>query len=283
MTAPAWLKLGNRQRKLGRRRISLAVGAALLSACSESSPIEPGDTVVVTRLKGSISGSVRGTLSATEDGGAQPVISISASRDGEVSRFIWASYPNVIGSDAATFTFDGLVAGTWKLSIHEQHPWTAIFPGMQLSFDSSFTVTVLANQSVAIPEVMLRPVAPFLVIATETCPWAVSGPMTLHAWGNCDSGYWGGLDVQVDVNGIAGSPTAGIHQSFLIKQETWFAELRSLPPGEYEVSGTAKQRLTGAARTCQTGWQLVPWRAAVQRMRVDDGLAYTEFEFWCQK
>jgi hypothetical protein len=107
--------------------------------------------------------------------------------------------------------------------------------------------------------------------------------MTLDVWGDeCDSGDWGGLDVEVLVTGVAGAPTEGFQKSFIIKQEVWSAELHALPTGEYDVSGFAKPRTSGARHLCSSGWQLVPWRAPTQRLRVEAGLAYTEFEFWCQ-
>ena len=213
--------------------------------------------------------------------GVRSFVAIAARRNTlEPERVVLGTFASD-SSNVATFTIGSLQNGNWTLRFIERHSWTSVFPAMQLSHDSTIVVKVRDGRSLVLPELVLRPVAPFLVVATEICPWTMSGPPTTEDWGNCDSGYWGGLDVEVLVRGVPGTSTEGISRAVLIKQNEHYTELRTLPVGEYDVTGTAKPRV-GANFPCATGWRLVPWRAATQRMRLNGGLAYTEFEFWCQ-
>ena len=196
-----------------------------------------------------------------------PILSIVAAAPGQASRF--ARRENGPGS----FEFEGLTAGNWTLVFIGMHPWPGVFPAMRLYADTVISVTVLPNQTVFLPEMVLRPVEPFMVIATETCPWGFSGPPTFQDWGDCDSGYWGGIDVAVEVRGIAGTATAGASYSLSIPRDRWFVELHDIPVGEYQVDV-----VQGGS-----GWRLLPWQSSPVRLRVDRGLAYVEFDYWYQK
>jgi hypothetical protein len=193
-----------------------------------------------------------------------PILSIVATAPGQPSRFARRE------KGPAPFEFDGLPAGTWTLIFSGMHPWPGVFPEMRLYADTMISVTVLANQTVVLPEMVLRPVAPFVVIATEICPSGFSGPPTFQDWGDCDSGYWGGVDVAVEVQGIAGTATAGIRYSLSIPSYRWFVELHDVPLGEYEVDVVP----------VRSGWRLLPWQSSPVRLRVDQGLSYAEFDFW---
>lgn len=237
-------------------------------------------TASVARAYASVSGSVRVTLHANEHDARSMVIVDAYGPDNPQS--VLGQFSGV-DDETATFTFYRLAVGTWTLLVRERHPWTSVFGSVQFSFDTTLKITVRANETVVVPEVAMRPVAPFLIVATEMCPWSLAGPPTPEDWGNCDSGYWGGLDVKVEVNGVAGTATAAVHHTFTIAQDQWFVELHDIPRGEYDVSGVVTPRASGLWFPCSTGWRLVPWRASPVRRRLDGGLAYTEFEYWCQK
>jgi len=258
----------------------LALLATLAAACV--SPVEttlpppppppliggsPGLGSVMGTIRGSGTGyPVNGNGSPVEDIGQWPVLSIIATAPAQSPRFAAR-----IGQ--GTFEFTGLAAGEWRLAFNGMHPWTYVFPNMRLYADTVINVTVLPNQTVILPEMVLRPVAPFVVIATEVCPWGFSGPPTLQDWGNCDSGYWGGVDAAVEVRGIAGTPTAGARYSLSIPRDRWHVELHDVPAGEYDVDVVP----------VNSWWRLLPWQSSPVRLRVERGLAYAEFDYWYEK
>jgi hypothetical protein len=249
----------------------LALLASLAVACS--SPMEttpptgdPGFGSVTGVYRGSGSWYLaNGNALPSESGGWWPILPpITASAPGQPTQFAQSE------NEAGHFTFDALPAGQWTLRFSGMHPWPGVFPTLRLYADTALTVTVLPNQTITLPELVLRPVDPFILIATETCPWGFNGPPTPQDWGNCDGGYWGGIDVSIEVLGIAGTATAGFHSSFTIPRDRWHVELRNVPLGEYEVHVSP----VGA------GWQLLPWQSSPSRIRVDRGLSFLEFDYW---
>jgi hypothetical protein len=111
------------------------------------------------------------------------------------------------------------------------------------------------------------------MIAIDHCPWGLSGPPTWDDWGQCDTGYWGApVNIQVDVNGVAGTPTSGRHYSFSIPAWQVSYELRDAVPGDYDVSV--------APAAGPVVWRLVPWQSSSTRLRLDRGMGYTIFSFW---
>ena len=280
------VRLLNRKPRIGPSFVAL-VAIPLVLAWAEPVGLHPGAAIFTSPARktsgvGAVSGQVRVTSrQAAGLGGARSTLGVIAQRDGDSAQFTWGTFlPD--SSSTATFSFPRLSAGTWQLTFTERHTWSVVFPAMRLSRDSTVRVKVGDKSSVVLPQVVLQPVAPFIVVATSICPWPFPGPFTPDDWGQCDSGYWGGLDVEVVVSGVAGTATAGVQRTFLIKHNEWFAEVRELPAGEYDVTGTAKQRSVGPSLPCNTGWKLVPWHTATKRLRIDSGMWYTGFEFWCQ-
>jgi len=231
-------------------------------------PAVPGFGSVVGKYRGSGSWyPANGNGLPSEAESWWPIRALSASAPGQSTRFPRSE------NGPGSFEFDGLVAGQWTIAFGGMHPWGGVFPTLRLYADTVITVTVLPDRTITPPEMVLRPVEPFIVIATETCPWGFSGPPTFEDWGNCDSGYWGGIDVTVDVLGIAGTATAGFRYSLFIPKVRWYAELHDVPVGEYEVH----------AGPVGGGWQLLPWQSSLARIRVDRGLSYVEFDYWYQR
>jgi hypothetical protein len=249
----------------------------------DGDPIGHDETVTFTTAGPPGYGSLVGTVHPSHTQPEQEVgglVSMRATSPGQTSRFAWAM-PSEEGDATRSFAWDSLPAGEWAITLSEVHPYTGVFRGMRLGVDTTVVVTVVSNQTVVVPEVELRPVAPFVLIATEVCPWSVPGPFTMDDWGNCDSGYWGGIDVEVEVIGIAGTATAGERFVYSIPGSRWFLERHDVPSGEYDVTAVPTPT-TGTQIGCESGWQLVPWRQSTVRIRVDEGLAYAEFEYWCQ-
>lgn len=224
---------------------------------------------------GSVTGLVRGSGSGYPVNGngipgeralGWPLYGIAATSSGQPTQ--WTREDSETGS----FRFERLATGQWTLSFLGFNPWTMIFPDMRLYADTALTVTVLKDQTVVLPELVLRPVAPFIVVATEVCPWGFASVPSYNDWGNCDSGYWGGIEVRVEVRGIAGTTTDGVLYSFSIPRDRWFTELHDVRIGEYDVSVVPVDS--------STAWQLLPWQQSPMRLRVDQGLAYAEFDFW---
>jgi hypothetical protein len=200
---------------------------------------------------------------------------VSAHAPGHTPRATWADH------ETGAFSFDMLTAETWTLTLSWQHPFSGVFPGMRLFADTAIAVTVLPNQEIAVSEVVPRSIPPFVLVATEMCPLlSFSSPPTPTDWGACDSGYWGGLDVDLELRGVAGTATAGVSRSFSILQDSWFTRIDGLPSGEYDVSAVSTPRASGA---CNSGtWRIVPWRSLTVQISAEAGVAYAEFEFWCQ-
>jgi hypothetical protein len=149
-----------------------------------------------------------------------------------------------------------------------------MFPGMRLYADTAISVTVEPNRTTTTPDIVPRPVDPFILVAIDHCPWGFRSTPTLNDWGlDCDSGYGGApVDVRVEVEGIAGTPTEDQHHSFSMPAQRWFFELHDAVPGDYVVS------VTPAAGPVV--WQLVPWQSVNTRLRLDRGIAYALFSFW---
>jgi hypothetical protein len=258
----------------------LVLLASLAAACGspiETTPIPPpGDEAQPVALGyGSITGVVRGNGSGypadgngmlPRQGADQWPVFIAISGPGQTVRYVWTEA-------TGTFEFEGLPAGEWTLLFTGGVPWTAIFPGLRLFADTLVKVTVLPNQTTIIPEMVPNTVAPFIIIAVESCPWGFSAPPTYQDWWDCDSGYWGGVDAAVEVQGIAGTATAGVSYSRFIPKERWHVELHDIPLGEYEVSVVPVRR----------EWRLLPWQSSAARLRVVRGLAYAEFDYWYGK
>jgi hypothetical protein len=200
---------------------------------------------------------------------------VSAQAPGQTQRATWADH------QTGAFSFDTLTAETWTLTLSWEHPFYGVFPAMRLFADTAIAVTVLPDQAIAVPEVAPRSIPPFVLVATEMCPFtSFSSPPTLSDWGDCDGGYWGGLDVAFELRGVAGTATAGVSRSFSILQDSWFTRIDGLPSGEYDVSAVSTPTSTFS---CNGGtWRIVPWRSLTVQISAEAGVAYAEFEFWCQ-
>ena len=258
---------------------------AALSVAGCDGPMEPPDsagppnqsTPLPPALQfGSVTGSGRPSPIPWDGAPLLPLLRVSAQAPGRA--------PRAIGADNQTgaFRFDLLTAETWTLNFRWEHPFGGVFPGMRLFADTAIAVTVLPNQAIAVSEVVPRSIPPFVLVATEICPFSFSSPPTLTDWGACDSGYWGGLDVAFELHGVAGTATAGVSRSFSIPQDSWFTRIDGLPPGEYDVSAVPSPRAIGAS-FCNGGtWRIVPWRSLTVHIGAETGVAYAEFEFWCQ-
>ena len=241
---------------------------AVLSVGGCDGPLEPSVQF------GSVTGSGR-PLAFPWDGGTLLSVSrVSARAPGHAPRATWAD------RHTGAFRFSRLTAETWALTFSWEHPFFAVFPGVRLFADTTIAVTVLPNQAVAVPEVVPRSLPPFVLVATEMCPFSSTSPPTPADWGECDSGWWGGLDVAFELRGVAGTATAGVSRSFSIVQDSWFARIDGLPSGEYDVSAVSTATTVFA---CNGGtWRIVPWRSLTVRISVEAGVTYAEFEFWCQ-
>ncbi len=180
-----------------------------------------------------------------------------------------------------------LPAGTWTIAVSVMHGWSLIFPGLHLYSDTTLTVEVVEGEITVLPDLLLRPRAPLLLVGVNRCPWALPDPPTPDDWGNCDSGYWGGVDVRIEVNGVAGTSTDGVHFEATIgpaqytewatswDDTPWSAHFDVTVPGEYDV------RLVDVAPSISGAtWELVPWQSATTRVRVGQGLSYVGFDFW---
>ena len=172
-----------------------------------------------------------------------------------------------------SYRFDNLPAGWTTIRFNGMNPWPGVFPQMRLYADTAISVRVEPNRTVNVQDVVPRPVDPFIVVAVDHCPWGFLNPPTLNDWGACDSGYWGApVDVQVDLNGVVGTPTSGQHYSFSIRRNQWFYQINGAVPGDYDVSI--------ALAAGPVAWQLVPWQNSTSRLHLDRGLGYELFSFW---
>jgi hypothetical protein len=263
---------------------ALAPGVTEISASIDAHTAKASVTVVASGF-----GSARGTVRDASSGAlvhSETFLSILASSESnpEIAR----QTPRV-NYDDGTLSFDRLATGRWTVRMSGQHWWSFVFPGLQLYADTTLVLDVLAGETTVIPPVLLRPRAPVLLIAVETCPWDLPNPPTITHWGDCDSGYWGGADVRVKVDGVAGTSTAGIHLEtevgparYSFPPSSWentpWSKHFALAPGEYDVS-----LVRVAPSSNGTPWNLVPWQAALRRVKVTPPLAYVEFDFYWHK
>lgn len=262
-----------------RSRLFL-VATVLVTACENTTaPLDAAPNESATATTGSIIGVVRGsgtgypwgtwTNGYPGGGSVWPLSAIIAYPESPNQQHRFPRDGSRIGS----FAFDGLPAGRWEIRFYGWHPFSMIFPGMRLYADSTIGVTVEPNRTVDLQDVVPRPVDPFIVVAIDYCPWGLRNPPTLIDWGNCDSGYWGApVNIQVDVRGVAGTPTSGRHYSFSIPRGQVFYELHDVAPGEYDVS------VVPAA--APVAWRLVPWQSSSTRLQLERGISYELFSFW---
>ena len=256
----------------------LLIVAVLAAACENSSkqlvvaPTEPATVTtgsVVGVVRGSGTGYPWGNGNPGERSRGWPLSAIAAIPEAPGQRQRWTGEDYETGS----FRFANLPSGRWTIRFLGMNPWIGVFPGLHLYADSAIAVTVEPNRTTTI-DIVPRPVAPFIMIAIDHCPWGFgSTPIWPDDWGSCDSGYWGApVDVQVDINGVAGTATSDTHYSFSIPKSLWYRELDNAVPGDYEVS------VTPAAGPI--AWRIVPWQSANTRVRLDRGIAYALFSFW---
>ncbi len=238
-------------------------GIALETVETISFSTEPGFGSIAITVRGIDTEESRHGNGMPFGGTGQWPVLITGSGPGQATLRGWT------GKDGA-IEFKGLAAGRWTLSLTAPHPFSNPFPDVRIYVDTVITATVLANQTVIVPDMVPRLIAPFIVIGIENCPWALSGPPTWEDWGNCDSGYWGGVDAAVDVRGIAGTATAGIHYSLFIPRDRWHVEVHGAPLGEYEVEVVP----------VEGKWLLLPWQSSRARLRLARGPAYVEFDYW---
>lgn len=175
-----------------------------------------------------------------------------------------------------SFAVDSLPAG--KRTIYLSVPFHEnVYPGLHLYADTAVTVDVAAGETVAVPAVAMRPLDQRIVLVeVSRCPWAL--PDEDHT--SCDS-YPGGVNVRLEVVGVPGSPTAGLHYEGSIPDspppylgtwdDTYFSTHFSVAvSGEYDV------RLT----SIPSPWQLSPGQTSTRRIVVGQGVTSLGFHFW---
>lgn len=178
-----------------------------------------------------------------------------------------------------------LPAGQRTIHFSAVFAGTVDYPGLRTYADTSLTVDVVAGMTTVVPDLLLRPRDPLLLIAINPCSWALPDPPTQYEFHVCDAtgDYRGFPDVQIEVNGVAGTGTAGVHYEAAIRPsvgnpywEAWednifTAHFDTVAPGDYDVS---------VVRVGPDPWQLVPWQAATTRVTVAQGLSYVRLDFW---
>jgi hypothetical protein len=182
-----------------------------------------------------------------------------------------------------SFAFE-LPAGKRTIYFFGVHGNISELRGLRTHADTTLTVDIVAGKTTVIPDLLLRPRDPLLLIAINPCPWALPDPPTQFEFSVCDeSGDYGYPDVQIEVNGVAGTGTAGVHYETAIRPslgsgywETWednnfTAHFHVIVAGDYDVS---------VVHVGPDPWQLVPWQTASRRVTVEQGLSYVEFDFW---
>jgi hypothetical protein len=127
-----------------------------------------------------------------------------------------------------------------------------------------------------------------LLVGVNTCPWPLRDPPTLDDWGDCDSGYWGGAQVEIDVAGVEGTATAAEHfhgtigsGSYVWPPPSWDNTAWSLyfnvtVPGDYDVR-VVRVRAAGGGTAAL---RLVPWESSTTRVNVSNVLGYVALDFW---
>jgi hypothetical protein len=102
---------------------------------------------------------------------------------------------------------------------------------------------------------------------------AFRSPPTVGDWyENCYVDWAAPVDVQVEINGVAGTATSGRHYSSVIPARQWFLELHDAVPGDYVVTVTP-----GPA---PVPWQIAPWQSLNTRLHLERGIGYALFSFW---
>jgi len=186
-----------------------------------------------------------------------------------------------------SFAFGLLPAGRWRITASAFHAWSLVFPGLQLYADTSLVVDVIAGESIRLPDVLLRPRAPLLLVAIKTCGPIRNAPSPEDWTHICEGGYWGGAQVRVKVQGIPGTSTADVYAEADIgpaeyqnassswEKTPWSTHFDITVEGEYDVT-----ILRVAPRKSGETWRLLSWQEEPQRVRVGKGLSYIEFGFW---
>jgi len=198
------------------------------------------------------------------------------------AEFASSYYPYDV--ESGSFRLDSLPQGRWKLRFEVRHPWSGVFPGLQLYRDTVVTVDVESGVVLVLPPILMRRRPPLLLIAVETCPWAMPELPTIDDWGDCD-GNWGGAEVRISVDGVQGTNTEGFHHDAAIGateptgwitswDNTFYSAFIENPPqGEYDV------RMVSVA-TDRVPWRIVPWETSTRRVSVGRPISYVQFDFW---
>src|SRR5687767_9294545 len=254
---------------------------ALLASCSDPSgpkPIVPADPPA---------GSVRGTvLDATTNAGPSDTTSVKIEAYPTSNRG-QARPADRYERNTGSFSFALLPAGSWTIRVSGMHHWGSIFPGLSLYADTTVIVNVAARDTTVVPEVRLRRRAPLLLIGVNSCPFPLPDPPTLDDWGNCDSGYWGGVAVRISVKGVAGSSTEAFQREVVTgpayapwqqpaswDDTPWSKHFDIAVPGDYDVT------VVSVAPGHSGPWYLVPWQPSTKRVTVRHGLTYVGLDFW---
>jgi hypothetical protein len=239
-------------------------------------PVEPGvsgaisGTLVDSATLGSLIDVAHTVIRATHENSGQSVLTESS--------FNYAS----------SFALSGLSPGRWDLSISVVHAWLSIFPGLPLYRDTTITVDVAAGETTVLAPVVLRPRPLMLLVGVNTCPWPLPDPPVMNDWDNCDDGYWGGAEVEIDVVGVQGTPTSGEHFHgtagnipYVWPVPSWEVAAWSLAfnvtvPGDYDVR-VVRVRAAGGGTAAL---RLVPWESSTTRVNVSNVLGYVALDFW---
>lgn len=268
---------GELSMKVNVRTGGLAMDTAVANFNISCAPVEPG-----------VSGAISGTLVDSATLGRLIDVAhtvIRATRENSGQSVTWET----AFEHASSFALAPLTVGRWDLSISVVHGWLWIFPGMPLYRDTTITVDVAAGETTVIPPVVLRPRPLILLVGVNTCPWPLRDPPTLDDWGDCDSGYWGGAQVEIDVAGVEGTATAAEHfhgtigsGSYVWPPPSWDNTAWSLyfnitVPGDYDVK-LVDVRSPSPDRP--VAWHLVPWESSTTRVTVTNVLGYVGLDFF---
>lgn len=259
---------------------AIEVGTTEISAVSEGQTGALTATVTGRLPYGSIRGAVRDETGAAVDENASLQI-VAVSTFGAGDRTFIRHTPS------EDYVFGLLTPGRWTLRFSAGHAWSWVFPGLNVYMDTTVVVDVVRDVITVVPELLLRRRPSMVLAAIETCPWSLPDPPTIEDWWGCDGGYWGGVDAQITVKGVAGSNTAsfsamrpigpavyGSPPSFW-ENTPWSTHFDITVPGDYDVSIVLLQPSSPLSP-----WYVVPWQTTTRRVTVGRGLHYIEFDFW---
>jgi hypothetical protein len=194
-----------------------------------------------------------------------------------------ASYDKLTGA----FKSPTLQPGIHRVQVSVVHPYTGVFSGLNLYSDTTLFIRVEEGATTVVSPLRLRPRTPILLVGINSCPWVMSEPPTDEEWNNCDSGWWGGVDLRVSVTGVNGTPTEGLHHELVIGYNRYtsffpypwdrnnFSAYVPVQPGDYDVTLTRVEPAVSGAP-----WKIAFGASPTRRVRVAGGIGYTEWTIY---